>query len=411
MQVRSATEADLEKLARQGCESFPTGYPYEERINLLRAHPRRKLEEDVLIAEVDGQMVASLSGIPYTVWIGGARLQMLGLAGVTNALEARRKGYASALCVEAIRRARARGFTVSILYPFRYDFYRKLGWGAIGELIEYNFHPRNLPDAPARKFVRRFQADDLTEVAACYQRFVERGNCLAERPAPVWQDWVERIDKGKMIAVVFAREGKITGYVSFNFPAGRDLLNLAINIEELIYEDRSSYLGLLAFLASLRDQVSVMRYWAQPDEGFHYLLSDPRDVKQPMLAGLISRAGQFGFSYMFRLLDVSAALMARANYNNVSGGVNLHIEDRQIAENNDQFIFYLEDGRPRVVFGRNHQLPTIRLSIDLFSQCYAGALAPSRAYFLGLMECDGEESLTWLDNALKLPRPFLLDQF
>src|SRR5439155_24656176 len=133
MQVRTATEADIEILSRMGCESFPSGFSYEERIKFYRStHPRMKLEEDVLVGEVDGQIVAGLSAIPYAVWIGGARLPMLGIAGVRNALEARRQGYASALCIEAIKWGKECGYIVSVLYPFRYDFYRRLGWGAIG---------------------------------------------------------------------------------------------------------------------------------------------------------------------------------------------------------------------------------------------------------------------------------------
>src|SRR4051812_36129679 len=101
MEIRTACEADIKRLSHLGCESFPTGYSYEERLKLFRTHPRRRLEEDVLVAEVDDEIVASLSAIPFYVWIGGARMPMLGIAGVANALEARRQGYASALCIAA----------------------------------------------------------------------------------------------------------------------------------------------------------------------------------------------------------------------------------------------------------------------------------------------------------------------
>ncbi|MEW6734886.1 MAG: GNAT family N-acetyltransferase [Acidobacteriota bacterium] len=415
MQVRTANQADIERLSHMGCESFPSGYSYEERVRLYRNHTRRKLEEDVLVGEVDGEMVAALSAIPYTIWIGGARLAMLGLATVVNALEARRRGYASALCCAAIARGRARDFVVSILYPFRYDFYRKLGWGTIGELIEYNFHPRNLPHYETQRNVRRFRPQDIDAVATCYQRFVERGNCLAESPPSVWQDWQLRITERKLIVMVYEQQGEIRGYLSFCFESGHDMLTQTLSVEELIYDDRESYQGLLGFLATLRDQVTSIRYWASPSEAFHYILNDPRDVKQPMLASMVSRAGQYGFSYMLRVLNVEQALIMRPNYHHLNGSICFQILDEQIPENSRRFRFTLTEGQPTINLVEDREMAQVHLGIDIFSQLYAGAITASRAHFLGLLEIKDTASvpltLSWLDQAFSLPKPFLLDQF
>jgi predicted acetyltransferase len=415
MLVRMAQEEDIEILARIGCESFPTGYGYDERIIRYRNNLRRA-EEDILVGEEDGEIVVALRGIPYTIWIAGAPIEMYGIASVSNALAARRRGHASELCIAAIKLGRERGFPVSILYPFRFNFYRKLGWGTLGELIEYNFHPGNLPNFPARKQTRRLQASDLPRVAACYQRFVERGNCLAERKMTFWQKWHNDINERKTIAMVYDCDGKITGYLNFEFEPGHHMLSQVLIVNELIYDDRESYQGLLGFLASLSDQITIARYWAQRDEGFHFMLNDPRDAKQPILDGLVSRVGQYGLSYMFRVLDVAAALSARPNYNNANGSISFQISDHQVAENHGGFRLTLADGKPQVTSPVNdapinEQIACVTLSIDIFSQLYAGALSASRAYFLGLLETDNVDALNWLDDVLRLPPPFLLDQF
>ena len=95
----------------------------------------------------------------------------------------------------------------------------------------------------------------------------------------------------------------------------------------------------------------------------------------------------------------------------MTGAVCLQILDGQIEENNRYFRFVLNNGRPTVTEELDEQLPCIRLSIDLFSQLYAGAVTPSRAHFLGLLEITKPEALSWFDEAMRLPRPFLLDQF
>jgi predicted acetyltransferase len=411
MKVRTATKADIEKLARMGCESFPSGFSFEERVRLSQENPRYRWEEDVLVGEENGEAVAALITIPYKVWIGGARMPMLGIAGVRNALEARRHGHASSICIAAIQRGRQSGYPISMLYPFRYDFYRKLGWGAIGELIEYNFHPRNLPDYQTRHNVRRFQIEDLEQVTACYQRFVERGTCLVERTKAVWQDWMRETEERKRVAMVYSQDGQITGYITFHLVPGESMIVQTLEVEELIYDDRQSYQGLLGFISSLRDQISTVRYRARSDEGFHHVLNDPRDVRHPILGGLQSRTGQYGISYMLRVLDIEAALTARSNYNNVTGAVSFKIRDEQIEENNRSFRFTLTDGKPEAVAAQESHIPCISLSIDLFSQLYSGAITAERADFLGQLETTDRDALKWMDRAFLLPKPFLQDQF
>lgn len=410
MLIRTATEADIEMHALMGCESFPGGYSYEERLAIFKTSARTRLE-DVLIGEEDGQIVAALTAIPFTIWIGGARMPMLGIAGVRNSIEARRKGHASALCIESIRRGRAQGYPVSVLYPFRFDFYRKLGWGAMAELIAYDFFPSSLPDFQSRRNVRRMRLDEMDAVANCYQRFAERGNCLVERPKALWDIYLKEIRELKRIAMVYDREGRIEGYVFFKLIPGESMLVQALEIYELVYENIESYQGLLGFVSSMRDQISNVKYWAHPEESFHMALKDPRDLERPILSGLVSRAGQFGLGSMIRVLDVKAALESRNNYNNAAGRVLLKLRDGQIDENNGSFLLSLNDGKPIVSKEDDAQAPTVGMSIDVFSQLYAGALSAKRAHMLGLIETASADGVELLDRAFRLPKPFLLDQF
>jgi predicted acetyltransferase len=411
MEIRTARLEDIPTLATMACESFPSGYSYEERVQFYHQHPRRRFPQDVLVAEVNHQIVASLNLVPYHIWIGGARLPMVGVATVANRLEARRRGYASQLCSAAIQQGYQQGYVVSILYPFRYNFYRKLGWGAIGEAIEYNFSPRSLPSF-STDGVRRFQIADLFAIASCHQRFVEQGNCLAERTQPVWEQWQKDITAHKRIVMVYQPADKIHGYLSFRADADSHWLSQSLEIQEFVYTDATAYQALLGFLATLSDQFTNIRYRASRNEALHYLLTDPRDQLQPTLpATLGSRAGQLITSYMLRVLDVAAALQARPNYQGLDGQINFCILDPQLPENNQTFGWQLTAGKPQVVLGGIPQAPTLTLSIDLFSQLYTGAWRATQAAFGGLITLPQPELGQWLDRAFYLPAPALQDEF
>lgn len=411
MKVRTATESDLDIITQMGCESFPSGFSYEERRKLYLEHPRRRLEEDVLVAEDGEKIVASLSMIPYDIWLGGVKMPMLGIAGVANGLESRRCGYASRLCIESIKRGRERGYTVSILYPFRFDFYRKLGWGAVGELIEYRIHTNSIPTYGARKNVRRFQTADLEQLMSCYQSFVENNNCLAERPIKIWEGKLKSVKDRALMLFVYETEGKIEGYVLFEFAVKEGTFIQEVIIRELIYTDSTSYQGLWGFISSLSDQILIARYWAQVEEGFHYILKDPRDVNTPTLAGLVSKTGSYGFSYMLRVLDIEKALRARTNYNNVTGTATLFINDEQVAENTGFFQITLLDGKLELRKVDSLKKACIEMSIDVFSQLYSGALSLEKASFLGLITVNDGSVINWLDKALKQTKPFLQEFF
>jgi predicted acetyltransferase len=411
MEIRTARLEDIPTLAAMACESFPSGYSYEERIQLYHQHPRRRFPDDVLVGEDDHQIVASLNMIPYHIWIGGARLPMLGIATVANRLESRRRGYASQLCSAAIQHGYQQGYTVSILYPFRYSFYRRLGWGAIGEALEYNFSPRSLP-AFASAGVRRFQVADLFAVATCHQRFVEQGNCLAERTQSVWEHWHKEIAAHKRIVMVYQPADKIHGYISFRADTSSHWLNQSLEVQELVYTDAVAYQALLGYLATLSDQFTNIRYRASRNEVLHYLLTDPRDQLQPTLpATLGSRAGQLITSYMLRVLNVAAALQARPSYHQLNGQINFKITDPQLSENNQIFGWRLTNGKPEVVTGGISQAPQLELTIDLFSQLYAGALRATQAAFAGLITLPHLEVGQWLDQVFHLPAPALQDEF
>src|SRR3972149_5947411 len=86
----------------------------------------------------DRDLEAPLTGHAAEVSVGG-------VASVGVAPDARRSRVGRALLEGMLARMRSRGMVVSMLYPFKHDFYRKLGWGLVGEMRRYRFRPDALP--------------------------------------------------------------------------------------------------------------------------------------------------------------------------------------------------------------------------------------------------------------------------
>ncbi|MBL8148386.1 MAG: sterol carrier protein domain-containing protein [Blastocatellia bacterium] len=266
--------------------------------------------------------------------------------------------------------------------------------------------------------MRRFKVgskEDLELVKQCYQRFVERKNFMTEELDSGWELWQKNLEKRKFICMIFEDESTIQGYVTYHFDKAESMVKQSINISELIYDNNRAYQGLMGFISSLSDQITEVIYCAHPDEGFHFLLKNPRDCNDPLIDnGMLSRTGYYSVSYMMRVLDVAGALNARPNYNGVTGKVIFEIIDPQLEGNNRNFCLELLNGKPTVSQVGNDpdsRKNLIKLDISLFSQLYSGALSATRAAFFGQIEASNNETLLLLDEIFKLEKPFLLEQF
>src|SRR5690606_11490533 len=147
--------------------------------------------ETAWLAERDGRPVGAFRAYALTQHLHGSTWPMMGLAAVAVDETARRRGIGRALCDHAIRVARERGDTLSMLYPFRPAFYQALGWGMCGELHQCRFRPESLITAGRAADVRRAGPGDAAAIAACYDRVARESNGLIARTPRIWRSHLE----------------------------------------------------------------------------------------------------------------------------------------------------------------------------------------------------------------------------
>jgi len=91
---------------------FPRAYPdlYTPDVQSL---------DRFVVAVEDGAIVSHVGAFPMAVWAGPARISCCGIGGVATLPEARGKGHMTHLMSETLRRMRARGESLSILWGDR----------------------------------------------------------------------------------------------------------------------------------------------------------------------------------------------------------------------------------------------------------------------------------------------------
>src|SRR3954471_3125369 len=113
----------------------------------------RIVSDDLLLARLDGEAVATATSYLMNMWVRGARLPCQGVAYV-GAIKTRRRsgGLASAVMAETLRKARERGQVLSALMPFRASFYEHFGYGLVERRAEWRIPLSILPKGPAEGF-------------------------------------------------------------------------------------------------------------------------------------------------------------------------------------------------------------------------------------------------------------------
>lgn len=404
--IRHAEHHDIRALSELWARAFPGERTVEQRVRHLETGGVFGGIETAFIAERAGRTVGAFRAYVLTQHMHGTPYRMMGLAAVAVDETARRRGVGRELCEHAIRIARDRGDVLSVLYPFRPAFYHALGWGMVGEMHAFRFHPESLADLDGAARVRRADADDAGAIAACYGRVAADANGLIARTPRIWRSHLEA---DATHAYITGADG-VRGYLVARFGRSSAPDAKPLFIRELVAEDHESYEALLAWVAAQRDAWRVIHYDATPDERLAHRLTEPRTPGFHPARYLWAPVARVIRGPMLRVLDVRAALTKRMRWGQSAPvRFGLHVLDDVLPENEGPFDVDYDGAHVSLAPGSSAG-PLLRLPIATLAQVFAGELTVVEALRLGLAEADGDASA--IDALFRVDRCFrLLDEF
>jgi predicted acetyltransferase len=340
---------------------------------------------------LDGELVASLVLYPFHAWVRGARVPVTGIGSVAVSPEHRRRGIADALVRACLREMRQRGDTMSMLYSFRGDFYRRFGWGLVEMPAMMSLPPALLPASDESRRVRRLRTPDRPLVQALYERHVrERGHFALERK-PEW--WERRLWGYEGEWVVYERSrGQIEGYLHLQIDAGDGPWKLVLTVNEFVAHTPGAHRGLTGYLHGLRDQAVEVIFSTPADAPWAAQLSDAANLRGDLKLSVVRTTGHVGYGAMLRLLDVKGALEALPVSAQARGEVVLEVRDPVLPPNERAWRVHARDGRLSVRAEASRgaalrdQRPRLGTSAEMLAVLAAGAVSPVRAAETGLVE-------------------------
>lgn len=412
--IREVQESELEELARITVEAFPgmkVDTPETRQRMLERLH---KVRQEPIVhffgAYDDDRLVGVMRCYDFTMKLHETRTLVGGLGGVAVDLRHKKEHIAADMVRFYLDFYRQQGAALAALYPFRPDFYHRMGFGYGVKLNRYSFAPDALP-AGGRAEVEYLTAADKDELAACYDRFLERSNGLIVLPPHVLDALFT--DPASHI-VGYRQAGQLRGYLIFRFEAapGNNWLLNDMLLRTLIYDDATALAALLGFLRKQADQVGRIIYETQ-DESFHYLLSDPRNGSGNLLAGLWHETNTQGLGIMYRVIDVPRllAVLRGHDFGGVTGRFRLNLSDSFLPENGGSYMLAVEGGSAMIIEDGPADV-TINIGISEFSSLAVGAVDFGRLHTYGRVALSDDTLAPVIDRLFRPAcRPWCMTHF
>lgn len=288
---------------------------------------------------------------------------------------------------------------VAMLYPFRPDFYKQMGFGFGTKMNQYRIKPSSLPRALHKENIHYLTEQDQDGLIDCYNNFAGKTHGMIKRT----NIEITNIFASGKTTVIYKQGENVEGYVSFFFKkvGEQSPMNNDIIVKELVYHNLEVFKQLLNFLHTQYDQINRIVINTQ-DEYFHYLLNDPRDESDNNFAPVYHQSNLQGVGLMYRIIDTALFFgqLEGHSFNNENIKLKLNIVDSFVEENSKPIIVEFKNGKPLVVGGMNYDAE-ISMDISDFSAMAMGCVEFRALLRLGLAEISDKSYAETVNNLFK----------
>jgi predicted acetyltransferase len=399
-EVRKLTAADLDDLVTITTHAYPG-------MQLFSAQDRERYKRRLLRMDQDpdltlyglfegGQLRGGMGLHDFTLQMHGARVGAGGLDMVAVDLMHKKEKVARDMTAFFLEHCRQKGHILAMLYPFRPDFYRRMGFGYGPKINRYRVRPADLPRGPSKAHVQMLSEADKPALLAFYNRYAAETHGMIQRNT-FEQDRL--FDRPETRYAGYKKDGAVQGYLQFGFRRGKEdnwLVN-DLEVREFICASREALAELLTFLHTQLDQIRYVVFHLH-DDHFHYLFHDPRNDTDNIMWPVHQECNVQGIGLMYRVVDVPGAFEALRghDFGGQSCRLELIVRDSLLPENDGSLVIHFEDGAAQVRNGGGADV-AIALEIAGFSSLLMGVIDFARLCRYGLAEISDPAYLGTVD--------------
>ncbi len=408
-EIRVLTSEELARFVSIAANAYPRfGWHDPDKRKPLLRRLRAMHQDDPSVRFVglfrEGQLLGGMRLHDFSMNLSGAMTPVGGVGMVAVDLLHKKQHVAKELLEYFLRTYRAQDAPLALLYPFRPDFYRKMGFGYGPKKNRYRLQPAALPRGDRPTHLRYLTKDDVPALLACYERYAQRTHGMIARTE---RDFERLLGKSELRVIGYETDGVIQGYMAFTFASACDenFLRNDLHVVELLYASREPLAEFLTFLAIQHDQVERVVIDTF-DSAFHVLLDDPRNGDPTLIRSVYHPTNVQGVGLMYRVLDVPT-LFAALRHHNFGGQtcrLRITLEDTFLPENAGSTVVTFDAGHATVT-DNAHADVDLHVNVADFSSLIVGAVDFERLYTYGRAQVSDVEYLETIQRLFAVARP------
>jgi predicted acetyltransferase len=416
--VRELAPADLEEFSVQVANAYPSMQDSPaERQRMQERWIAQSADSSVHLygAFRDGMLQGGMQLYDFSMTMGTVQVPVGGVGMVAVDLLHKKEHVARDLIAFFIDHYRMQGMPLALLYPFRPDFYKQMGFGYGAKMNEYRVHPAALPRGGTKEHLVFLDASDSDQLLDYYNSYQARTHGMLRRST---FEITRKFANPLTHIVGYRRDGRLHGYLQYRFRSisDRNILLNNLEVSECLHDSPEVLAELLTFLQSQADQIRTVVFWTQ-EEDFHYLLLDPRNESDYLMPHVYHESNTQGVGLMYRVLDTAELLrfLGQGGYTFEDQTCCLYIEvaDTFVPENSGVVVAQFDHGRIQSVeratgstVSRPDTVETpISISLDIadFSSLVLGVVGFRTLYAYGLVQISDASELDRVHRLFQTP--------
>ncbi|WEG12952.1 GNAT family N-acetyltransferase [Pullulanibacillus sp. KACC 23026] len=347
----------------------------------------------------DQELIGAMRLHHFVMNLYGKRHPVGGVGFVGVDLLHKKEKVAKELLTSFINHFNQKQCPLTLLYPFRPDFYKKMGFGYGTKMSRYRIKPTAFHDYKNKSRLSFLKQVDQPLVKACYTRFFSEHHGMIEKSESEYKQLLSR--PGHYV-IGYEENGELLGYFSFSFKKAHET-NTMINdlqVEELIYNHPDALKAFSTFFHSQADQVNRVVIHTQ-DEDFHFFLNDPRNDTDEVIPHVYHEAHTSGVGLMYRVTNIPLLLnqLSYRRFGHVTCRLKLTIQDRFYPENETNTYVQVIDGFiKKAALGEGPFDVALSLNVSDFSSLIMGSVPFHHLFRYGLINVSDSSYLPILNE-------------
>lgn len=343
----------------------------------------------------DDKLTSTMRFHDYKMNFSGKQLDVGGIGLVAVDLLHKKEKQAKHLIEFFLEHYQDRDVNILMLYPFRPDFYKKMGFGFGSKMEQYKIKPEAFPNYHNKEHLVYLSSDDKELIDDCYQKYANQTHGMLHKTEFELEALVNRAEH-RMIG--YKKDGRLEGYVVFTFKRANvdNFISNDIHIKEFVYLNQSSLRELLTFFHSQADQIRRIVLNTQ-DEFFHYLFTDARNDTGMMIPSVFHETNTAGVGVMYRIINVEKFFreLEQINFGGITCTVKFSISDSFYPQNSGAVTIDFQEGKAKISANDSFDVE-IKMDISDFSSMIVGAVPFKKLYELGLLTVSDEDFVNQL---------------